>query len=112
MADRVEKSSTLSRRDFMTKASVAMAAAATLAVITRNLSLIPGRLCSPGSGRLHVHSPPWLKAAVLGRKADPLPPAVEHYSILRSKPSLTHRVLGIRSIDAIRRCAILALDCL
>ena len=39
MADRAEKASTLlSRRDFLTKASVAMAAAATLTVMTRNFS--------------------------------------------------------------------------
>lgn len=38
MADRVENGSSLSRREFMTKASVAMAAAAALAVMTRNLS--------------------------------------------------------------------------
>ena len=38
MADRVERASSLSRREFMTKASVALAAAATLAVLTRNLS--------------------------------------------------------------------------
>ena len=50
MADRVEKSSTLSRRDFMTKASVAMAAAATLAVITRNLSSSRGGYASPVAG--------------------------------------------------------------
>ncbi len=39
MADRAEKASTLlSRRDFLTKASVAMAAAATLTVMSRNFS--------------------------------------------------------------------------
>ena len=39
MADRAEKASTLlSRRDFLTKASLAMAAAATLTVMTRNFS--------------------------------------------------------------------------
>ncbi len=39
MADRAEKASTLlSRRDFLTKASLAMAAAATLTVTTRNFS--------------------------------------------------------------------------
>ena len=39
MTDSAEKSSTtLSRRDFLTKASVAVAAAAAMAVMTRNLS--------------------------------------------------------------------------
>ena len=39
MTDRAEKASTtLSRRDFLTKASIAMAGAAALAVMTRNLS--------------------------------------------------------------------------
>ena len=39
MTDRAEKASTtLSRRDFLTKASLAMAAAAALTVVTRNLS--------------------------------------------------------------------------
>ena len=39
MADRAEKASTLlSRRDFLTKASLVMAAAATLTVTTRNFS--------------------------------------------------------------------------
>ncbi len=39
MADRAEKASTLlNRRDFLTKASVAMAAAATLTVMSRNFS--------------------------------------------------------------------------
>lgn len=50
MADSVEKSSTLSRREFMTRASVALAAAATLAVITRNLSSYQGGSSATAAG--------------------------------------------------------------
>ena len=38
MSDRVEKASTLSRREFLTRASLAMAGAAAVAVMTRNIS--------------------------------------------------------------------------
>ena len=50
MADRVEKASTLSRREFMTKATVAMAAAAALAVATRNLSTFQRGSAIPVAG--------------------------------------------------------------